>query len=47
VYGHASPKLEEMHRGSAVVDASHGFVYPALDLAIDWLAQAAPIQGPL
>lgn len=45
VKGDALPALTETHPGSAVVDAGHGFAYPALDVAIGWLAEAAPAQG--
>lgn len=45
VDGHAIPRLEKTRPGAAVVDAAHGFAYPALDLAIDHLAAVTPRQG--
>lgn len=45
VDGHAVPRLEATRPGTALVDAAHGFAYPALDLAIDHLEAVAPQQG--
>ncbi|MCR9139711.1 MAG: Ldh family oxidoreductase [Alphaproteobacteria bacterium] len=45
VDGHAHPHLEPKKPGAALVDAANGFAYPALDLALDWLPQAARSQG--
>jgi len=45
VDGHARPHLEQKKPGAALVDAANGFAYPALDLALDWLPQAARSQG--
>lgn len=45
VHGQAIPALTHTRPGVASVDACDGFAYPALDLAIDWLASLAPEQG--
>lgn len=45
VVGHAEPALTGTRFAAAIVDAGNGFAYPALDLAIDWLARAVPSQG--
>lgn len=45
VDGHAQPHLGRKKPGAALVDAANGFAYPALDLALDWLPQAARSQG--
>lgn len=45
VNGQAAPTLEDTHPASAIVDAGHGFAYPALDLAVDWLGRVAWAQG--
>lgn len=45
VDGFATPTLTRTGNATATVDARHGFAYPALDLAIDWLACAVPAQG--
>ena len=45
VDGHAVPEFAEKRPGAALVDAAHGFAYPALDLALDWLPGAAVCQG--
>lgn len=45
VDGHAVPVARHPRPGVMAVDAAHGFAYPALDLAIDWLARSAPGQG--
>lgn len=45
VDGFATPTASHPRPGIIAVDAATGFAYPALDLAVDWLAQAAPRQG--
>jgi len=45
VDGHARPRLEALRPGAARVDAANGFAYPALDLALGWLPDAARHQG--
>lgn len=45
VDGHAAPCGHSARPGVFAVDAAHGFAYPALDLAVDWLVKAAPQQG--
>lgn len=45
VDGFATPTATHPRPGVMAVDAAMGFAYPALDLAVDWLAQAAPRQG--
>lgn len=45
VDGHATPQLDQSRPAAALVDAANGFAYPALDLALDWLPQAAGGQG--
>ncbi len=45
VDGQSVPRLDSPRPGVAVVDAGHGFAYPALDLAIAWLAEVTPQQG--
>jgi len=45
VDGHARPSAEAARPGALAVDAAHGFAYPALDLAVDWLPDAARSQG--
>lgn len=45
VDGHAVPTAEETRPGALMVDAAHGFAYPALKLAMDWLPGAARKQG--
>lgn len=45
VDGFASPVVAHPRPGVMAVDAANGFAYPALDLAVDWLTQAAPSQG--
>ena len=45
VDGHAMPQIDEKRPGAALVDAAHGFAYPALDLALDWLPRATKRQG--
>lgn len=45
VDGFAVPKSAQTRPGTLAVDAANGFAYPALDLAIDWLPDAARSQG--
>ncbi|MBT9385788.1 Ldh family oxidoreductase [Pseudooceanicola sp. CBS1P-1] len=45
VDGFATPALKVLKPGAALVDAGHGFSYPALDLALDWLPRAAQANG--
>lgn len=45
VDGHATPTSEQARPGVLTVDARHGFAYPAVDLAVDWLTGATPKQG--
>ena len=45
VDGFATPVLTSDRPGAALVDAAHGFAYPALDLALDWLPDTAARQG--
>ncbi|RJK99931.1 Ldh family oxidoreductase [Paracoccus aestuarii] len=45
VDGFATPTATHPRPGVVAVDAAMGFAYPALDLAVDWLAEAAPQQG--
>lgn len=45
VDGNATPVSKEMRPGALAIDAAHGFAYPALDVAIDWLPEAARRQG--
>jgi (2R)-3-sulfolactate dehydrogenase (NADP+) len=45
VDGHAKPTSRETRPGALAVDAANGFAYPALDLTIDWLPDAARRQG--
>jgi (2R)-3-sulfolactate dehydrogenase (NADP+) len=45
VHGQATPSLVVTRPAAATIDAAHGFAYPALDLAVDWLASAVPAQG--
>ena len=45
VDGHAMPKAETTRPGAMLVDAAHGFAYPALALAMEWLPDAARAQG--
>lgn len=45
VDGFATPTATHPRPGVMAVDAAMGFAYPALDLAVDWLAQAAPRHG--
>jgi (2R)-3-sulfolactate dehydrogenase (NADP+) len=45
VDGSARPSLEWRRPAAAVVDAKHGFAYPAIDLALDALPKAARKNG--
>ena len=45
VDGHASPTLKRTRPGAIHIDAAHGFAYPALDLAIEALPDAAREAG--
>ena len=45
VDGHATPTLERARPGALRLDAAHGFAYPALDLAIEALPEAARETG--
>ena len=45
VDGHAVAELVEKRPGAALVDAANGFAYPALDVALEWLPDAAFRQG--
>jgi (2R)-3-sulfolactate dehydrogenase (NADP+) len=45
VDGAAVPTLSVTRPGVCRVDAGHGFAYPALDCAVDWLIAHAPAQG--
>ena len=45
VDGFAKPSLEWRRPAAAVVDAKHGFAYPALDLSVAALPDAARVNG--
>lgn len=45
VDGFAEPQARQTRPGALMVDAAHGFAYPALALALDWLPAAARAQG--
>ena len=45
VDGFARPRSQATRPGALMVDAAHGFAYPALALAMDWLPGAARAQG--
>ncbi len=45
VDGFAEPRAEATRPGALTVDAGHGFAYPALALAMEWLPGAARAQG--
>ncbi|WP_159588006.1 Ldh family oxidoreductase [Chelativorans xinjiangense] len=45
VDGMATPEATQTRPGALAVDAAHGFAYPALDLAVEWLPAAARGQG--
>ncbi|MEO1265123.1 MAG: Ldh family oxidoreductase [Pseudomonadota bacterium] len=41
VDGHAEPDIRRTRPGTLMVDAAHGFAYPAIDLAVEHLPDAA------
>lgn len=45
VDGHAVPTSQQPRPGVLAVDAMHGFAYPALDVAVDWLIANTKGQG--
>lgn len=45
VDGQAVPELVAIRPGACRIDGRNGFAYPALDLAVDWLIETAPVQG--
>jgi (2R)-3-sulfolactate dehydrogenase (NADP+) len=45
VDGYAVPRLVQTRPGTVMIDAAHGFAYPALDLAIDVLPSRASVNG--
>nr|WP_245415413.1 Ldh family oxidoreductase [Hoeflea marina] len=45
VDGFARATATQTRPGSLAVDGAHGFAYPAIDLALDWLPDAALTQG--
>jgi (2R)-3-sulfolactate dehydrogenase (NADP+) len=45
VDGRATPTSCQARAGVLTVDACHGFAYPAVDLAVEWLTQTTPLQG--
>lgn len=45
VDGFAEPVARQTRPGALMVDAAHGFAYPALNLAMEWLPGAARAQG--
>lgn len=45
VDGFAEARAEQTRRGALMIDAAHGFAYPALALAMEWLPGAARAQG--
>ena len=45
VDGFAVPKATQTRPGALAIDAGNGFAYPAMDLALDWLPDAARSQG--
>ena len=45
VDGHAVPSKQNLAAGYIKVDAGHGFAYPALELAVDAVSEAAGAQG--
>lgn len=45
VDGHAVPKARQTRPGSLIVDAKHGFAFPAFDLAIARLPEMAAANG--
>lgn len=45
VDGFARPRAAQTRPGALMIDAAHGFAYPALALAMEWLPGAARAQG--
>ncbi|OCW58238.1 sulfolactate dehydrogenase [Hoeflea olei] len=45
VDGFATPSSTQLRPGALAIDAGNGFAYPAMDLALDWLPDAAKAQG--
>lgn len=45
VNGHARPVLSEVAQAAARVDAGHGFAFPALHMATDWLIERTSSTG--
>lgn len=45
VDGFATPVSEQFRPGALSIDAGNGFAYPAMDLALEWLPDAARSQG--
>jgi len=45
VKGHAVPRAERVRPGVVRIDAGFGFAFPALDLAVQQLAEITPAQG--
>lgn len=45
VDGFATPSSQILRPGAMAIDAGNGFAYPAMDLALDWLPDAARTQG--
>lgn len=45
VDGMARPRARQARPAALAVDAAHGFAYPAIDLAVEWLPDAARSQG--
>lgn len=45
VDGRARPRAVTHRPGALAVDGAHGFAYPAIDLALEWLPGAARAQG--
>lgn len=43
--GFATPSSQALRPGALAIDAGNGFAYPAMDLALDWLPDAAKKQG--
>lgn len=43
--GDAAPVLSRPRPGALVIDAAHGFAYPALDLAVEAIPETARAQG--
>lgn len=45
VDGQARPSARQSRPGVLIVDAMNGFAYPAIDMAVDWLAGVTTMQG--